>query len=144
MKVPPVVTSIFTVFDYIIQTVFVVECIVMIYAFGVDYWKDGWKILDVVVIVVTLAPVGQWSSYSKVLRALRVIRSIRVLSHYGKLRILISVIGQSILNVSWTGLLLLMVFYCYSIVGTLLFGEVFQDWFGSIWKSLYSLFQITY
>ena len=142
MIVPSVVTNIISVLDYIVQFVFILEAVLIIFAFESAFWHDKWKIMDVVITVVTLIPVGEWSQYSKVIRAVRVIRSIRVISHYGKLRFLIVVIGQSIKNVSWTLILQLIIFYCYSVVGTLIFGEKFVDWFGSIWKSLYSLFQI--
>ena len=33
-------------------------------------------------------------------------------------------------------------YYVYGIIGVSLFGEAFPDWFGSLGKSVYSLFQI--
>ena len=38
--------------------------------------------------------------------------------------------------------LLLLVYYVYGIIGTNLFGETFPDWFGTLGKSVYSLFQV--
>ena len=40
------------------------------------------------------------------------------------------------------GILLLLFYYVYGIIGTVLFGKVFPDWFGSLGASVYSLFQI--
>ena len=39
-------------------------------------------------------------------------------------------------------MLLLLVYYIFSIMGTTLFGPQFPDWFGSIGKSFYTLFQV--
>ena len=58
------------------------------------------------------------------------------------MRIIISAILRSLPGVSWAGMLLLLVYYVYGIIGTNLFGEAFPDWFGDLGKSVYSLFQI--
>ena len=37
---------------------------------------------------------------------------------------------------------MVLVFYVFSVMATKLFGGAFEDWFGSVGASLYSLFQI--
>ena len=32
--------------------------------------------------------------------------------------------------------------YTYALLGSTFFGEAFPDWFGNVWRSMYSLFQI--
>ena len=51
-------------------------------------------------------------------------------------------IGHSLPSIAWTSLLMILVYYVFSVVGTMLFAEVFPDWFGSIPKTMYTLFQI--
>ena len=58
------------------------------------------------------------------------------------LRMIVEAIGRSIPGILWSGMLLLLVYYIFSIMGTTLFGSQFPDWFGSIGKSLYTLFQV--
>ena len=38
--------------------------------------------------------------------------------------------------------ILALIFYVAAVMATQLFGEDFPQWFGTLWKSLYSLFQI--
>ena len=58
------------------------------------------------------------------------------------MRIIITAILRSLPGVSWAGMLLLLVYYVYGIIGTNLFGAAFPDWFGNLGKSVYSLFQV--
>lgn len=38
--------------------------------------------------------------------------------------------------------MLTLVFYVFSVVGTKLFGNSYPEWFGTLWASMFSLFQI--
>lgn len=58
------------------------------------------------------------------------------------MRIILGAIVKSVRGIMWTGSLLLLIYYVYGILGTHLFGVRFEDWFGSLGKSIYSLFQI--
>ncbi len=66
----------------------------------------------------------------------------RLVSRLDKLRMIIGAIGRSIPGISWSAVLLLLIYYIFALIGTTLFGEAFPDWFGSIAKSLYTLFQV--
>ena len=39
-------------------------------------------------------------------------------------------------------ILLLLVYYMFALMGTTLFGPTFPDWFGTMGKSMYTLFQV--
>ena len=58
------------------------------------------------------------------------------------MRIILEAIVKSVKGIMWTGSLLVLIYYVYGIIGTHLFGASFDDWFGSLGKSVYSLFQI--
>lgn len=58
------------------------------------------------------------------------------------MRIILAAIVKSVKGILWTGSLLVLIYYVYGILGTHLFGATFQDWFGNLGKSVYSLFQI--
>ena len=49
---------------------------------------------------------------------------------------------KAIPGIMWSAILLLLFYYVYGIIGTVLFGKAFPDWFGSLGASVYSLFQI--
>ena len=46
------------------------------------------------------------------------------------------------LGIGWTGVLLLLIYYIFALIGVNLFGEAFPDWFGTIGKAMYTLFQV--
>lgn len=76
------------------------------------------------------------------LKALKSLRGFRMVSGLKNLRMIVEAIGRSIPGILWSGMLLLLVYYIFSIMGTTLFGLQFSDWFGSIGKSFYTLFQV--
>ena len=125
-----------------IQVIFIMDCLYIILNKGKDIYHDGWAVSDILITLITLIPIGEWSQYSRIIRSIRVIRCIRVFSHVKELKELIGIIGKSTVGVLWTIVLLLLFMYCYGIVGTLMFGIKFDEWFGSLWKSIYTLFQI--
>ena len=130
------------IMDIIIQGIFIMDCLLQMYCFRGKFFSDSWKILDLLTTIITSIPLGSFSKYSKFICSIRILRVIRLFSHFAYLRKIIDIIGKAIPQVAWTIVVQLVVFYCYAVIGTMLFGEQFQDWFGSIWLSLYSLFQI--
>ena len=139
---PSWLTLILRYVDYFIQLAFILDIIVKLVYEKMKFFKSFWNWLDLFVTVVTAIPFGSWSQYSRVIRSVRVARSFRAFSHLHHLRDLVAIIADSMRGVLWTIILLIILFYCYAVVGTLMFGVKFNDWFGSLWKSMYTLFQI--
>ena len=125
--------------DQICLWIFVVELGLKIAAYRSSFARDPWNLFDFVIVAVSFAPdMGMFSS----VRLFRVLRVFKLVSGMRHMRIIISAILRSLPGVSWAGMLLLLVYYVYGIIGTNLFGEAFPDWFGDLGKSVYSLFQI--
>ena len=119
--------------------VFTVEIALKLAAYRWRFWCNAWNLFDFFVVAVSLVPdMGIFS----LLRLFRVLRVFRLVSGVRHMRIILSAILKSIPGVSWAGLLLLLVYYVYGIIGTNLFGVAFPDWFGTLGKSVYSLFQV--
>lgn len=139
---------IITIVDYVCLGVFVVELILKMIAYNKDFLKEGWNIFDLFIVVISLIPNMQFFSALRTLRVLRVLRTLkslrvlRMVSGFKKLRIIATSILESIPGILWTGLLLLIDFYVFAILGTTMFGPAFPDWFGDIGKSFYTLFQV--
>ena len=109
--------------DHAILGVFVLELLLLIFARGLNFFKDPWCIFDFIVIAISFVPASDSLS---VLRSLRVLRVLR----------LINKVARSVLG------LLLVVFYVSSVVVTNIFGSTFPDWFGDLEHSLFTLFQV--
>ncbi len=127
------------VFDKIIITVFVIEIALRIFAHGHRFLRDPWGVFDFIVVAITLAPASD--SFS-VLRALRILRVLRLVSAVPRLRRIVAALLHAVPGVGAIGALLMLVFYVFAVITTKLFGNVFDDWFGTIGASMYSLFQI--
>lgn len=129
--------------DKFILVVFTLELLVKFFASRLNFFRSGWNIFDLLIVVVAWAPA---SGPFAVLRALRILRVLRLLSVVPSLRRVISAIGHSIPGMLSVIGVLSIVFYVSSVLTTKLFGQhpspEMQAWFGSVGSSAYTLFQI--
>jgi voltage-gated sodium channel len=77
-----------------------------------------------------------------VFRALRILRTLRLLKNVPKLKIIIESLLHSVPSIGWIMVLLAIIFYVFAVIGTNLFGIEFSTYFGSLTKSIFTLFQI--
>ncbi len=122
--------------------IFTVEILIKLYVYGKNFFKDGWNNFDFILVAMSWIPTGGAFSSFRAFRVLRALRALRLITRLQKLRIIVQAIIESIPNVGWASLLLLLIFYIFSIMGTTMFAEAFPEFFGTIGKSMYSLFQI--
>lgn len=143
--------NVLEILDYICLGIFIIEILLKLVAYGGKFFTDAWNCFDVIVVVCS---VFSGLAFLKVLRVFRIFRvfrtlkalkglkALRLVSRLDKLRMIIGAIGKSIPGISWTAVLLLLIYYIFGIIGVTLFGEVFPDWFGTLGKSIYTLFQV--
>ena len=127
------------VFDKIVITIFVIEigCKLIYRDFG--FFKIGWNVFDFIIVTIALIPdAGQLS----VLRALRVLRTFRLLSVVPSMRKVVQALLTAVPGMTSVGAIILLIFYVSGVLATNLFGSDFDEWFGNIGRSMYSLFQI--
>ena len=123
----------------LILTVFVVEIALKLVAFGPRFFRSGWNIFDFLIVSISLMPA---TGPLEILRALRILRVLRLLSQVPKLRTIIESLMRALPGMGWTALLLVLVFYVFAVMGTMMFGESFPEQWGNLARSLFSLFQI--
>ncbi len=123
----------------LILAVFVVEILIKLLAFGPRFFRSGWNIFDFLIVSISLVPA---SGPLEILRALRILRVLRLLSQVPKLRVIIESLMRALPGMGWTALLLLLVFYVFAVMGTMMFGQQFPEYWGNLGLSLFSLFQI--
>lgn len=139
------VMSVLVVIDGICIAIYTVEAILKIAAYRTRYFTDPWNIFDFVILILCLLPASMLPIPVQVARVLRITRALRVfrlVSALRPLRILVDGIVRAIPGVLWTVVLLLIVYYVFAIIGTVMFGSTFPDWFGNIGDSFYTLFQV--
>ncbi|WP_424927608.1 ion transporter [Amaricoccus tamworthensis] len=125
--------------DRLCLAVFVIEIGLKLFARGGRFFSNGWNIFDFVIVAISLVPATQGLS---VLRALRILRLLRVVSVAPSLRRVVEGLVSALPGMGSVFLLMGVIFYIGSVMATKLFGETFPEWFGTLGRSGYSLFQI--
>lgn len=125
--------------DQLCLAIFVVEILLKLYARGMRFFRSAWSVFDLLVIAVSLLPGG---SSLTILRALRVLRLLRVLSAATSLRRVVEGLVRALPGMGSVAILIVIIYYVASVMATTMFGDRFEEWFGTIGASAYSLFQI--
>ncbi|SFM61040.1 ion transporter [Shimia aestuarii] len=125
--------------DGVCLAIFVVEILAKLFVQRAQFFRNGWNLFDFVIVGIALVPAAQGLA---VLRALRILRLLRVVSVAPSLRRVIEGLINALPGMGSVFLLMTLIFYIGAVMATKLFGAAFPDWFGTLGRSAYSLFQI--
>jgi voltage-gated sodium channel len=125
--------------DQIALSIFVAEFAAKLYVYRLSFFRNAWNIFDFVIIGISLAPIAEGLS---VLRALRILRALRLVSLVPSMRLVVQALLGSIPAMSSVIGLSMLIFYVTAVMATKFFGERFDEFFGTLGKSFYTLFQI--
>ena len=125
--------------DQVILAIFVAELVMRLVADFKGFWRNPWRIFDLVIVAIALIPsTGALS----VLRAFRILRVLRLISSVGAMRRVVTGLLSALPGMGSIVLLLGLIFYVFAVISTKLFAEKFPEWFGDLGSSSYTLFQI--
>jgi len=127
------------VFDRLVLVVFVVELLLRGFVHRGSFFKDPWRVFDLVVVGIAVVPAG---SAFAVLRALRVLRVLRLVSLVPSMRGVVGALLQALPGMASIIGLLGLVLYVSAVMATKLFGAIAPELFGSLGASLFTLFQV--
>ena len=123
--------------------IFVAEALLKMFAASpriVGYFRDGWNVFDLLIIVIALIPAtGQYAIIARLARLLRVLRLVSAIKD---LRLIVSALIRSIPSVGHVMLLMSIFVYIYAIIGYQLFGEHDPENWRNLGISLLTLFNI--
>jgi voltage-gated sodium channel len=125
--------------DAAILAVFVVEVGARLIARGPAFFRDPWSVFDFLVVAIALVPA---SGPFAVLRALRILRVLRLFTMVPSMRRVVGALLTAIPGIGSIALIIGILFYVFAVIATNLFGAAFGDWFGTVGRSMYTLFQI--
>ncbi|KAE9631163.1 ion transporter [Parasedimentitalea maritima] len=131
--------GIITLIDEMCLAIFVLEILAKLLVRRHRFFLSGWNIFDFIIVGIALVPGAQGLS---VLRALRILRVLRVISVAPSLRRVVEGFITALPGMGSVFLLMAIIFYIGSVIATKLFGGTFPEWFGTLGRSAYSLFQI--
>ena len=138
------ISSALEVLEFIILVIFVVEIVLRIYANGWSYFKGGWNWFDFILVTFTLFILV----FQDVIPGadsvviFRILRLLRIISIFKSLRTVTESLVAALPGMRAILTILVLMIYMYSVMGTMLYGKNFPDFFGDIAKSAFSLFQI--
>ena len=133
------VGDLLAVVDRLVLAIFVAELALKLFAYRLKFFSSAWNIFDLLVVSVGLLPDRQGLS---ALRGLRVIRALRLLSVIPQMRKVVQALLDALPGMGAVIVMISIVFYVFGVMATLMYGATFDEWFGTLGRSLYSLFQI--
>jgi len=122
---------------------FVVELTIRITAYGRRPWRffrDPWNVFDFAMTVPVLLPGVRESTTA--LRVVRLLRVFRLASALPEMRVLVAGLGRSVAPLLSMGVLVVLLFYAYGMVGWILFSEHDPQNWGSLGQAMLTLFSI--
>ena len=122
---------------------FTIELLLQFIYRGLALFTDGWLIFDFVIIIMS------WSLESlQIVRTFRVFRALRLVTRVEVLKKLVMALFAVGPRMSAISALLLLIFYIYAVMMTILFGDLYEqgyteyDYFSRLDITLWSLFVI--
>jgi len=125
--------------DNSILAVFVAELLARISVHRTRFFRDPWNLFDFFVVAIALVPA---TGSLSVLRSLRILRVLRLVTTIPSLKRVVGGLVTALPGMGSILLLLLLVFYVFSVMASKLFGETKPELFGSLGVAAYTLFQV--
>lgn len=125
--------------DSLILKVFVIEIALRLSIYRWSFFTRPWSVFDFVVVAIALVPASEAFA---AIRALRVLRILRLISMVPTMRKVIEGLLLAIPGIASVSTIMMLFFYVFSVIGTHLYSETFPEWFGTLGRTMYSLFQI--
>jgi voltage-gated sodium channel len=134
--------ALFNVIDLLITIFFTAEVLIKTGALGKNvgqYFQDGWNLFDFFITLICIASVIFADPLFDLFGVLRIVR---LFSTVPKLKLWASTLLRSLPSISYVFLFLIILFFVYGAIGVMIFAENDPFHFGSLSRSLLSLFRI--
>jgi voltage-gated sodium channel len=136
-------------FQYLFQAYFMFDIFLRVKAHYPDYLaylRSPWNAFDVILVLLTLLPILATGTSARdslgLFRVGRILRVLRLLTWVETLNIILQAISNSTKALVFVVVLMWIFFYNYAIMGVFLFRGNDPHHFGTLPKSLLSLFQV--
>lgn len=124
----------------VVLALFAAEIVIKIASYGARPWlyfRNGWNLFDFTIIALCLLPL-----HAEYVVVFRLLRTLRLFTALHGLQIMVSGLLRGIPSLGYVGLLLLLHFYIYAVIGTFVFGANDPLRFGTLHNSMMTLFQV--
>ncbi|XP_003266450.2 cation channel sperm-associated protein 3 [Nomascus leucogenys] len=127
------------------------ELFMKVYVDPINYWKNGYNLLDVIIIIIMFLPyalrqlMGKQFIYLCIADGLQSLRILKLIGYSWGIRTLITAVGQTVYTVASVLLLLFLLMYIFAILGFCLFGSPDNgdhDNWGNLAAAFFTLFSL--
>ncbi|CAD7687878.1 unnamed protein product [Nyctereutes procyonoides] len=118
----------FEVSELVFVSVYSSEFCMKLYVDPINYWKDGYNLLDVIIIITIFIPYGlrrfkgKHYPYLNIADGMQSLRILKLITYSRGIRTLITAVGQTAYIVASVLILLFLLMYIFAILGFCLFG----------------------
>lgn len=127
------------VLDRAALAIFTTEIALKLIVYRFRFYRDPWNVFDFVIVAIALVPA---SGAFSVLRAMRILRVLRLVSIVPSMRRVVAALLSALPGLTSIMLLLVLVLYVASVMGTKLFAAASPEFFGTLGRTAFTLFQV--
>ncbi|XP_060152218.1 cation channel sperm-associated protein 3 isoform X1 [Globicephala melas] len=141
----------FEVSELIFVSIYSSEFCMKLYVDPINYWKDGYNLLDVIIIIIIFIPYslrkikGKHYPYLNIADGVQSLRILKLIPYSRGIRTLISAMGQTACTVASVLVLLFVLMYVFAVLGFCLFGVPesadLNNW-GNLALAFFTLFSL--
>ena len=141
--IPPSAHNLINFLDGIIILVFVVELIIRYLTVNPRhaFFKDAWNVFDTIVVAISLMPIEN-SDMALVARLARVFQILKMAHILPEVNLLLNALLKAIPRLAYVMAMMLIIFYIYGALGSLLFETVDPALWGDIGMAMLTLFRV--
>ncbi|KAF0293556.1 Sodium channel protein type 10 subunit alpha [Amphibalanus amphitrite] len=108
----------------VFTSIFTLECTLKVIAISKEFFRSGWNIFDLIVVVASLVELSlQNINGLSVLRVLRLLRVLKLAQSWTTMRVLLSIIISSLGALGNLTFVLVIVIYIFAVIGMQLFSN---------------------
>lgn len=135
------VGGILGVVDRVILVAFAIELLLRFVATSprLKFFANGWNLFDLIVVGAGFVPGAEYLAVLRLLRIVRILRAVSILPHLQKLA---TALLRSLPSLGHIIFLLGLLFFAYGAAGTYLFRAKDPEHFGSLHRSMLTLFGV--
>ncbi|XP_012583454.1 PREDICTED: cation channel sperm-associated protein 3 isoform X2 [Condylura cristata] len=141
----------FEVSELLFQSICSAEFYLKLYVDPIKFWKNGYNLLDVLVIIIFSIPYalkkakGKHYPYLNIANGIQSLRILKLITYSRGIRTLITAMGQTVYTVASVLILLFVLMYIFAVLGFCLFGGPdggdLDNW-GNLAVAFFTLFSL--
>ena len=132
----------FAVLDWIFLGIYILEIVLKFLAYYLRFFLDVWNVFDVFIVIFSAIPSTVGIQSLRNLRSFKALKGIKVVGRVEPLRVVVETTTASVVDILWILFLLVICFYIFGVIGCSLFSRILPEYFGNLWKTLFTLVQV--